>query len=143
MDHQKVCKPTKTPKSRRVIDIDEKTTRVLRAWRLRQLEQRLLIGEGWIDSGLVFTMPTGEGWHPDAISQAWTRLVAATDLPLIRLHDLRHSHGSHLLAAGVNVKLVSERLGHTSVSFTLDCYAHVMQGQQADAAAAAPAMVDG
>ena len=54
---------------------------------------------------------------------------------------MRHTHASHLLAAGVNVKVVSERLGHASVAFTLDVYAHVMPGEQADAAAAAAALV--
>ena len=61
----------------------------------------------------------------------------------VRLHDLRHAHASHLLAAGVNVKVVSERLGHASVAFTLDVYGHVLPGQQADAAAAVAALVDG
>jgi integrase len=63
--------------------------------------------------------------------------------PRIRFHDLRHSHASQLLAAGVNVKMVSERLGHASVAFTLDTYAHLMPGQQAEAAAAVAALVDG
>ncbi len=62
--------------------------------------------------------------------------------PPIRLHDLRHTHASHLLASGVNVKVVSERLGHASVAFTLDTYAHTMPGQQADAAAQVAAMID-
>ena len=61
--------------------------------------------------------------------------------PKIRFHDLRHAHASHLLAAGVNVKVVSERLGHASAAFTMDVYAHVMPGQQADAAAAVSALV--
>ena len=57
------------------------------------------------------------------------------------MHDLRHTHASHLLAAGVNPRVVSERLGHSSVSFTLDTYGHVMPGQQADAAAAVAALL--
>ena len=70
--------------------------------------------------------------------------MAFEELPQIRFHDLRHTHASHLLAAGVNVKVVSERRGHASVSFTLDVYGHVMPGQQASAAAAAAAApVDG
>ena len=69
--------------------------------------------------------------------------MARLDLPRIRLHDLRHSHAVHLLAAGQNPRLVSERLGHASVGFTLDVYGHVMDGQQADAAAAVAALVDG
>ena len=97
---------------------------------------------GWRETGLVFTMPSGEGLHPTSVSQAFVRLVspvreATRDEierrpPVIRFHDLRHTHASQLLAAGVNVKVVSERLGHASVAFTLDTYAHVMPGQQAD-----------
>ena len=98
------------------------------------------MGAGWSETGLVFTMPTGEGWHPDTVSQAFDRLVTPTRKPSkaeldarpprIRFHDLRHSHATHLLAAGVNVKIVSDRLGHASVAFTLDVYSHVMPGQQ-------------
>ena len=63
-------------------------------------------------------------------------------LARIRLHDLRHSHASHLLAAGVNVKVVSARLGHSSTSFTLGRYGHLMLGQDGDAATAVEAIVD-
>ena len=59
-----------------------------------------------------------------------------TGLPRIRLHDLRHTHASHLLLAGVNVKVVSERLGHSSPAFTMTVYQHVLPGMQADAATA-------
>ena len=65
-------------------------------------------------------MPDGRPWHPNVISRAFERLVATSGLPRIRLHDLRHTHAGHLLADGVNVKVVSERLGHASVAFTLD-----------------------
>ena len=75
------------------------------------------------------------------MGQAFQRLVATCDVPRIRLHDLRHTHASHLLAAGVNPRVVSERLGHSSVSFTLDTYGHVMPGQQAEAAEAAAALL--
>jgi integrase len=54
-------------------------------------------------------------------------------LPLIRLHDLRHSHATHLLAAGVHPKIAQERLGHSSVGITLDTYSHVLPGMQDDA----------
>ena len=101
------------------------------------------MGAGYDDSDVVFAMPDGRPWNPDSISQAIARLVAASPLPRIRLHDLRHTHATHLLAAGVNPKIVSERLGHTSVAFTLDTYGHVLPGQQADAAAAVAALLDG
>ena len=137
-----VAGDVKTKRSRRVLDVDAATVSVLRSWRTAQLEQRLLMGSGWQQTGLVFTVPTGDGWRPDTVSHAFDRLVALSGLPRIRLHDLRHTHASHLLAAGVNVKVVSERLGHASVAFTLDTYAHTMPGQQANAAAAVAAMVD-
>ena len=152
VDGVAVAGEVKTKRSRRVLDIDEATLAVIRRWRATQLEQRLMIGAGWSDTGLVFTDPTGSGWNPNTVSQAFDRLVTPTKKvsraeadarpPRIRFHDLRHSHASHLLAAGVNIKVVSERLGHASVAFTLDVYAHVMPGQQADAAAAVAALVN-
>jgi integrase len=86
--------------------------------------------------------PDGAPWNPDSVGRAFARAVARTELPRVRLHDLRHTHATHLLAAGTNVKIVSERLGHATVGFTLDVYGHVMPGQQADAAAAVAALVD-
>ncbi len=88
-------------------------------------------------------MPDGRGWHPDVITRAFAGWLSDQGFPRIRLHDLRHSHATHLLAAGTNVRVTSERLGHASVAFTLDVYGHVLPGQQADAAAAVAALVDG
>jgi integrase len=87
----------------------------------------------------VFTNEIGDPLRPNSVGQAFRGLVADAAVPVIRLHDLRHTHASHLLMAGINIKVVSERLGHASVSFTLDSYAHVMPGQQAEAAVTAAA----
>ena len=140
-DHVPVAGETKTTRSRRAI-LDATTAAVLRAHRKRQREERMLLGPGWRDSRLVFTMPDGSPWHPDVITRAFARLVERSELPRIRLQDMRHTHGTHLLAARVNVRAVSKRLVHTSTAFTLDVYDHVLPGQQADAAAAAAALVD-
>jgi len=151
VDGKMVVGEVKTKRSKRVVNVDSDTISVLKRWRKEQLRHRLLIGAGWKNTGLVFTMPTGEGWNANTITQAFDRLqtpsktedakVTAARPPKIRFHDLRHSHASHALAAGVNVKIVSERLGHASAAFTMDVYAHVMPGQQADAAAAVSALV--
>jgi integrase len=93
-------------------------------------------------SDRVFTGDLGEPLRPNSVGQAFQRLVRTVDVPTIRLHDLRHTHASHLLMAGVNVKVLSDRLGHASVSFTLDTYGLVLPGQQAEAAAAAAALLD-
>ncbi len=153
VDGKPVLGDVKTKRSRRVVDIDTATVAELRAWRKEQLLERMLVGSAWTETGLVFTTPLGGGVHPDSLSQGFDRLVVPRRrmsdaerqrLPIrIRFHDLRHTHASQLLAAGVNVKVVSERLGHASVAFTLDTYAHLMPGQQAQAAAAAAALVDG
>ncbi len=143
VDHERVEGTPKSERSVRVLDIDEQTVAVLRRHRKAQLEQRMKMGSGFTDRGLVFAMPDGTAWHPDVVGRAFSRAVTRSKLPRIRLHDLRHSHATHLLAADVNVKVVSERLGHSSVAFTLSVYAHVMPGQQADAAAAVAALVDG
>ena len=87
------------------------------------------------DSGFVFAKPGGDPFHPDYFSQSFERLVAKMDLPTIRLHDLRHTHATLLIQTGVPVKVVSERLGHSSPAFTMTVYQHVLPGMQADAAA--------
>ena len=87
------------------------------------------------DSAFVFARPDGSPIHPDYFSQTFDRLLAKLDIPRIRLHDLRHTHATLLIKAGVPVKVVSERLGHASVAFTMQVYQHVLPGMQADAAA--------
>ena len=130
----------KTSNSRRTIDLDPRTVAVLKAWRRQQLEQKMSTGRRGNDE-FVFTHPDGGPIHPDLFSQSWQRLMRDSELRTIRLHDLRHTHATILLKAGVPVKVVSERLGHASVSFTLDTYGHVMPGQQAEAAAAAAGLL--
>ena len=133
----------KTKRGLRSLDLDAATVAALRAHRTAQVETRLLVGPAYQDSGYVFTRPDGRPWNPESVAQVFDRLVARNGLRRIRFHDLRHTHASHLLAAGANPKVVSERLGHASVAFTLDVYSHVMPGQQADAAAAVAELVDG
>ena len=118
------------------------TVTELRHHRRNQLEQRMATGRR-SDDGYVFAKPDGSPVHPDYISQTFRRAVAKLDVPRIRLHDLRHTHASILLQQGVNAKVVSERLGHSSVAFTMTVYQHVMPGMQAQAAATFGAAVFG
>jgi integrase len=142
VDGVEVVSVPKTRRSRRVVDLDPETVEVLHRHRSHQREQHLGLGVTATASDRVFTGDFGEPLRPNSVGQAFRRLVLQADVPVIRLHDLRHTHASHLLRAGVNVKVVSDRLGHASVSFTLDTYGHVMPGQQAEAAAAAAALLD-
>lgn len=122
----------KTANSRRAIDLDATTVSVLKAWRIWQRTEHEAAGvesDGW-----VFTTVDGNPVHPHALSQAFERIGAKADVPRIRLHDLRHTHGTLLIKAGVPVKVVSERLGHGNPAFTIDTYQHVLPGMQAEAA---------
>ncbi|MGQ0433140.1 MAG: site-specific integrase [Microthrixaceae bacterium] len=122
----------KTDNARRRIDLDPTTVAVLTAWRdWQHTEQRVVGVEA---PGCVFADAAREPIHPHSISQAFERIVARAGVPPIRLHDVRHTHGTLLIKAGVPVKVVSERLGHAKASFTIDTYQHVLPGMQAAAA---------
>ncbi len=129
----RVAPRTKSGKPR-PIEIDKATVASLRAVRVRQAQERLLIGPGYLDHDLVFARPDGQPEHPEHFSNAFERRVARYRLPRIRLHDLRHTWATLALAAGVDVKIVSERLGHASAKITWDIYQHVTPTMQADAA---------
>jgi integrase len=124
----------KTARGRRTIALDPSTVLALRQHRKRQAEERLRDGLRYLDSGLVFTMPDGLPIHPNRFSLWFRRRVRATALPVIRLHDLRHSYATAGLAAGVPPKVVSERLGHATVAFTLDTYTSALPAMDKSAA---------
>ena len=121
----------KTRNSRRWIDLDDVTVSVLALWR-QALSVEL--GRAIADDDYVFCTPVGGPVHPDRLTQIFTRLVATAPVPRLRLHDLRHTHATLLLKAGVPIKVVSERLGHANPGFTMATYQHVLPGMQAEAA---------
>jgi integrase len=123
----------KTGTGRRTIDLDDGTVQVLRDWFKVRTEE----SDGVVPAhdDLVFVKPDGSWVHPDIFSQVFDRQVAKLSVPTISLHDLRHTHATLLLKAGVPVKVVSERLGHANVAFTMNVYQHVLPGMQAEAAA--------
>ena len=128
-------KEPKTAKSRRLISLGSLTVETLRRHRASQNEARLLLGNSYVDGGLVFPAPAGSVWNPRTFSSAFYRLTSHSGVPRMRFHDLRHSHATQLLVAGVHVKVVSERLGHSTAGITLDTYSHVLPGIQEEAAA--------
>ncbi len=128
---------TKTAKAR-VVDLDAGTVGVLREWR----KARGVVGLGLVrQSAYVFGQLDGGHMDPDTLSSRFVRHLTSagralgTDaVPVVRVHDLRHTHATALLRAGTPVKVVSERLGHSDVMTTLRVYQHVMPGMQAQAA---------
>lgn len=125
----------KTHRSSRPVSLSPALVAFLRAHRLAQLEHRLSLGAAYDDHDLVFATPLGTPIDAGNLRRAWGAVASAAGAPGLRFHDLRHAHATLLLSAGVHPKVVSERLGHSSVTLTLDTYSHVVPGMQAQAAA--------
>ena len=118
----------KTPKSRRTIKLSDFTMKVLKEYRN---------SADHVFRPTVFTNTRGGWLHRSNLRvQVFNRLITKAGVTKIRFHDLRHTSASLLLQAGVNVKVVSERLGHSRIEQTLSTYAHVMPGMQGIAAEA-------
>ena len=100
------------------------------------------------EDALIFSDLEGGHLHPERFSRRFAEHLercrrTVDGLPAIRLHDLRHTHATLMLGAGVPVKVVSERLGHATATITLEIYQHVLPGMQAEAAAKFAAIVGG
>jgi integrase len=124
----------KSAAAHRTVALDSATVETLREHRRRQLEERMAAGPIWKDTGLVFTREDGSIVNPEWLTRAFKRHVSTAGLPWIGLHGLRHTHATMALKAGVPAKVVQERLGHSSVTITLDTYSHVLPNMQRDAA---------
>jgi integrase len=101
--------------------------------RIRQAETLLRLGVRLTDDHHVVARADGQPLQPRSLTHALVKFVRRHNLQRVRLHDLRHSHATHMLAAGVHPKIAQERLGHSSVSVTIDLYSHVLPGMQAEA----------
>ena len=120
-----IC-PPKTPHSVHVIALDRTTVAALAEHRDRQRAEAADYGPGYRDSGYVFTGLNGDPMAPDRLTRTFTKLTALAGLPPIRLHDLRHGAASLALSAGVELKVVQEMLGHSSIVLTADTYTSVL-----------------
>lgn len=129
----KVC-PPKTKAGERTVALSEATVALLQQHQARQRRERLQWGEAWQDTGLVFTCEDGRMLRPDSLTYVFRKLATEAGLPRIRLHNLRHTSASLALAAGVPMKVVSERLGHSRESTTSALYTVVVPAVARDAA---------
>jgi integrase len=126
--------PPKSDRSRRTIALDGKTTAVLLEHKRSQEEKRRKQGGRLAPHELVFAEADGSPIHPACFSQIFGRRVVAAQVPRIRFHDLRHTHATLALRAHVHPKIVSERLGHSTIAITLDTYSHCIPSMQREAA---------
>lgn len=143
VDGELVVTEPKTEKSKRVIYLSPASERVLKAVRLRQKEDRLKAGSVWVQTNYIFTTETGEPCDPRNALRALKSAAKKADLPGVGLHTLRHSAATVMIENGVPLKVVSEILGHFSVSITGDIYGHVSPDVSAQAMDALGAALDG
>jgi integrase len=122
--------------SDRVVALPAMLVAELRRHRAEQAEELLQLGIRLSDDNYVVAQADGSPLQPNSLTHAFADFLETHGLKRVRLHDLRHSHATHLLAAGIHPKVASERLGHSKVGITLDLYSHVLPGMQAEAAAA-------
>lgn len=141
VNDQLVVGDPRTERGRRIVSLDPATVLALREHRTEQAQERLLIGPGYFDQDWVFAMPDGRPTHPGRFTRIFDRRAQAASLPRIRLHDLRHTWATIALRAGINPKVVQERIGHASVAITLDLYTHVDRETHAAAAAAVGGLI--
>jgi integrase len=122
----------KTSRSRRTIPLPASMILALTEHKRHQSEERLRLGSEWQDNGLVFTTALGTPLNiSNLTAKHFKPALKRAGLPkTIRLYDLRHSCATLLLSAGENPKVVSERLGHASITLTLDVYSHVLPDMQ-------------
>jgi integrase len=129
----------KTDAGERTMSLDPATVDALRAWRKAQLEERIAAGPGWVQTNsdwrgvsrenVVFTWQDGRMINPDRLTRWFPKHCAAAKLPRIDLHAIRHTYATVGLANATGwheVKVISERIGHSSVGFTIDAYSHVL-----------------
>lgn len=122
---------TKTRSGERSLALDPTTWDALRDYLIFWDKEREALGQS---TQLLFVWPNGQPIHPDTITSLFHKHCAAAGLPRIRLHDVRHSYATAALKAGIPPKVISERLGHATVAFTLQTYTHVIPGMDEAAA---------
>jgi|AP95_1055475.scaffolds.fasta_scaffold04961_1 integrase len=129
-----IVQEPKTASGRRTIALSPASCLVLREHREKQEADATLLGRQLAEDDLVFSHPDGSPRDPSTLTLAFRRLTRRIGLDGVRLHDLRHTMASLYLEQGVNPKTVAERLGHASVTITLDLYSHCLPGVQEAAA---------
>jgi integrase len=141
VDHELRIKPLPKTKRGHMILLDRSTLGMLRRWRARQAEEKLLVGAGYRDEDFLFCHPDGSVYDPDRFSREFLRKQAQynrahpdAQLPRLVLHGLRHTWATLALHEGIDIKIVSERLNHSSTHVTREIYTHVTPPMQSDAA---------
>lgn len=140
---KKITKAPKSQSGKRDISIGEKLIEILKNEHINYLKDKIKMGSNFIDSDNVIRQPNGKEFSPDSLTQKWIRFRKAKGLKDIRLHDLRHTCATSMLLAGINMKVIQKRLGHSDISTTMNIYAHVLPSMNKDAGEKIDALILG
>lgn len=150
IDHRVIVKDVPKTKHGHLIRLDGGTVAMLRRLRSEQAEEKLRLGPGYNDEGYVFCQWDGQPYHPERFSREFDRNRGYFNrdhpddqLPPITLHGLRHTWATLALRAGIDIKIVSERLNHSSTTITREIYTHVTPPMQSDAAERVAVLIRG
>jgi len=138
-----IIKEPKTIHSRRRVSLPPSLSLLLRQYRADQEVFSKALGRQITDDDFVFSKYDGSPLNPNHVTRTFGRIISESGLPHLRLHDLRHTHATLMLKAGIHPKIVSERLGHANINITLDTYSHVLPGLQEAAAQRFDEMLEG
>lgn len=128
--------PLKTRRSRRDLVLPEELAEALSEHRQRQLEEQIRTGRRWRRTGLVFVDEVGEVLKPYLVSSEFKRILRRAGLREIRFYDLRHSAAIFMLAQGIDLRVIMQILGHSTITLTANTYTRVVNPLMKDAAAA-------
>jgi integrase len=126
VDGRLVLVEPKTSLSRRTVPVPAATLAALRSRRAQQDEEQLAAKNTWVQWGLVFTTHIGRPIDPRNLSRSWYLIRERAELGPVRVHDLRHSCASFMLAAGASPRTVMKTLGHSQIGLTMNTYTHVL-----------------
>ena len=123
--------PVKTARSNRVVQLGNKVVEVLREWKTQQGREADILPWGLERHASPYVFPGEKGGllHPDRLTYWWMRAAKEARVAA-RLHDLRHTHASLMLSIGVELPVISARLGHSSVAVTGAVYSHMIAGRE-------------
>lgn len=142
-DGKTLAAGAKTVAGNRLISIDDRTVAELKKRKIVMSKEKLSAGAVYQDNDLVIGTSFGTPISPRNLLRTFERFIKKSELPVLTIHDLRHTHASLLLKQGVHPKIVSERLGHSSIKITLDLYSHLLPNMQKETADQFGAMLFG
>ncbi len=129
-----LLRTTKNTGSRRTLSIPDVTVAALHRQQDKIQELKAFVGDDWIEGDFVFPSTKGTPLDVSNVLHRFQKLSVEAGLPKLRFYDLRHTHASLFIAAGMHPKLIAERLGHASIKLTMDTYGHLFEGSDREAA---------